>query len=708
MATLQKIRNRGTLLIIVIFAALFAFIIGDAAKSRLFGNDTQSVGEINGNGIDILEFQKRVDDMVEVHKLSTGNMQLDNQAWMQVRNEVWRTYEYSLILDPVCEDLGIDVSSEELFDMVQGNHIHSAIRQMFTDPQTGEFSKPAVINYLRAVNNGTASRQQYLYWGYLESQIKRERKLNKYNALIGKGIYVTSVEAENSLKEKNTTVDFDYIKVPYSSISDSTIVVSDSEIKAYYDKHKENFKQDASRTIEYIMLPIEATANDEEIALEWIQDIRDEFATTAENQQFININSDMAFDGSYLKKEDLDENLANFAFSANVGDVFGPERDGNTYKLVKLDDRQVLPDSVEARHILITPQSLGSIEAANNLADSLKTLIEKRKATFAELANQYSEDTGSASKGGSLGWFQRNQMVKPFEDAAFNGKVNELYVVTSRFGVHLIQPTARGKSVEQVRLAELVRNIEPSGQTEDAVYAKASMLATKKKLEDYQEAVKEMGLSSRRATVAEAQQEVNGLEDSRSLVRSAFKASKEGDFLLDSEATSIYKFGDNFVLARLLSIQEEGYAPIAMHEPSIRRILAKEKKAKEISNKINKIKNAGNDLDAIASALGVQKASATDVSFGMFMVPGIGMEPAVLGATTSLKEAVLSNPIEGNEGVFVTYNTKVSSAHDATDKEALSTEQVMLSSSYAYRVNYNSFEVLKDNIDCEDNRASFY
>ncbi len=708
MATLQKIRNRGTLLIIVIFAALFAFIIGDAAKSRLFGNDTQSVGEINGNGIDILEFQKRVDDMAEVHKLSTGNMQLDNQAWMQVRNEVWRTYEYSLILDPVCEDLGIDVSSQELFDMVQGNHIHSAIRQMFTDPQTGQFSKPAVINYLRAVNNGTASRQQYLYWGYLESQIKRERKLNKYNALIGKGIYVTSVEAENSLKEKNTTVDFDYIKVPYSSISDSTIVVSDSEVKAYYDKHKENFKQDASRTIEYIMLPIEATANDEEIALEWIQDIRDEFATTAENQQFININSDMAFDGSYLKKEDLDENLANFAFSANVGDVFGPERDGNTYKLVKLDDRQVLPDSVEARHILITPQSLGSIEAANNLADSLKTLIEKRKATFAELANQYSEDTGSASKGGSLGWFQRNQMVKPFEDAAFNGKVNELYVVTSRFGVHLIQPTARGKSVEQVRLAELVRNIEPSGQTEDAVYAKASMLATKKKLEDYQEAVKEMGLSSRRATVAEAQQEVNGLEDSRSLVRSAFKASKEGDFLLDSEATSIYKFGDNFVLARLLSIQEEGYAPIAMHEPSIRRILAKEKKAKEISNKINKIKNAGNDLDAIASALGVQKASATDVSFGMFMVPGIGMEPAVLGATTSLKEAVLSNPIEGNEGVFVTYNTKVSSAHDATDEEALSTEQVMLSSSYAYRVNYNSFEVLKDNIDCEDNRASFY
>lgn len=702
MATLQKIRNHGGLLVGIIFVALAAFLLGDAFRSGAFGSNTQVVGEINGNKINIVDFQRKVDEMSEVHKMSTGNMQLDEKTMIQVRDEVWKDYEYNMILEPACEKIGLAVTADELFDMVQGSHLHPAIKQMFTDPQTGKFNQSAVVNFLKALNDGQVNQQQYQYWKYLETQIKRDRLVNKYNVLLGKGLYVTSLEAKNSLTEKNTIVDFDYVQLPYGLVADSAVSVSNADIKAYYNAHKEAYKRDAARTIQYVVLPIKATEADKKETLSWIQDIRDEFATAADNRQFVNINSDLSFDGNYLKAEDVEDSLRHFAFTAKVGDVYGPVHNAGTYTLVKIDDRRMLPDSVEARHILINPQTIGSLDKANALADSLKNLIETKEASFAELATKYSEDKASAEKGGNLGWFKRNQMVKPFEEAAFNGDVNKVYVVTSQFGVHIIQPLAKGKAVEQVRLAELVRNIEPSAHTEDAVYANASKLATQANIEDFNKEVKELGLNTRRASLAEDQTSLAGLEDSRSLIKAAYSAEDVNDFLTDYEGTSIFKFGDNFVLARLSGIQDKGYSDLAEVTPLIRREVAKEKKAVQLSAKVS-----GSDLNAIASNAGSSVKSAQNVNFSMYMVPSLGVEPAVLGTATNLSEGVTSKAITGNNGVYVLKDTKVAKAA-VPETPAVYAEQAQLNAGYAYRVNYQSFDILKDKVEIEDHRVKFF
>lgn len=703
MATLQRIRNHGGLLVGIIFVALAAFLLGDAFRSGAFGNDTQVVGEIDGNKINIIDFQSKVDEISEVHKMSTGNMQLDEQAMIQVRNEVWRDYEYLMIMEPACKSLGLAVTADELFDMVQGSNVHPAIQQMFTDPQTGQFNRSAILNFLRALDAGQVDQQQYLYWNYLEKQIKRDRLVSKYNVLVGKGMYVTSLEAKNSLNEKNTTVSFNYVKLPYSLIADSTVNVSNSDVKAYYNAHKEEYKQESARNIEYVTLPIIATEEDKAETLAWIQEIRDEFATASDNRQFVNINSDLSFDGNYLKEQDVEENLREFAFTGNVGDVFGPIEEGNAYKLVKIDSRASLPDSVEARHILINPQTLGSLEAANALADSLKTLLEKdSKASFADLAQRYSEDTGSASKGGNLGWFKRNQMVKSFEDAAFNGDLKKYYIVTSQFGVHLIQTTNKGVAVQQVRLAELVRNIEPSAHTEDAVYASASKLVTQKDADNFSNEVKELGLNVRRATITEDQTSIAGLEDSRSLVRAAYKAEAEGELLADYEGTSIFKFGNSFVIAHLTGIQEKGYASLASMEPSLRREVIKDKKAEMLAAKVS-----GSDLNAIAANANASVLSEQNANFGMYMLPTLGVEPAVLGTAVSLPEGKVSKAVKGNAGIYVLQNTMVNKASAPADY-AVYAEQAQLNAAYAYRVNYQSFEVLKEKVTIEDNRVRFY
>lgn len=702
MATLQKIRNRGGLLVGVIFFALFAFVLGDAFRSGAFGNDEQMVGEIDGNEISYIDFQKKVDEVTEVHKASSGRLQLDDQAMMQVRNEVWGSYEFDMIFEPICTKLGLAVTSNELFDMVQGSNIHPMIQQLFADPQTGQFNRTAVLNFLRAVNNGQVNSQQQLWWKYLEGQIKRDRLATKYNTLVGKGLYVTTLEAKNSLQEKNTVVNFNYVKLPYSTIADSTINVSKSEIKDYYNAHKEEYAREAARSISYVVLPITATEADEKETLAWIQSIHDEFATTNDNQQFVNINSDLSFDGNYEKKEDVADDVREFAFSAKPGEVLGPIKRGNAYVLVKVDERKQLPDSVEARHILINPQTLGSLDAAKHLADSLKNLLETKKASFTELATAYSADKNSAAKGGDLGWFKRNQMVKPFEEAAFNGEVNKIYSVTSQFGIHLIQPTNKGQTVEQVRLAELVRNIEPSAHTEDAVYAKASKLAILSDTDAYENEVKELGLNTRRATLSEDEMEVTGLEDSRSLVRAAFRAENTSDFLVDYEGTSIFKFGENFVLAHLTGIQEKGYSPVDEVSPSITREVAKTKKAEQLASKMS-----GTELNSIASSNGASIESAENVNFSMYMVPTLGVEPAVLGTAAKLSQGTMSKAIAGNTGVYVLKNTSVTGATEAAETE-LRAEQNQLSTNYAYRLNYQSFEVIKEKVEIADYRVKFF
>ncbi|MDX9882359.1 MAG: SurA N-terminal domain-containing protein [Prolixibacteraceae bacterium] len=705
MATLQKIRNRaGILVAIIIGLALVAFILGDMLQtgSTLMRPSQLEVAEINGESVQYPDFQRKIEELSEVYKMNMGVSQLDENAWNQVREQVWQTVLRELVMTEVYEEIGVDVSSEELFDLIQGANPHPIVQQIFRNPNTGAFDKDFAVSFLKSLQTN-ASPQQKMYWLYVENQIKTEKIQEKYSNLISKGLYVTSAEATKSMDEKNKKVNFQYIPLTYSSIADSAVSVSEKELKAYYQAHQDEYKQDKSRRVEYITFEVKASEADDAEAKKWIEDIQPEFARAQDNAQFVNVNSDSRFDGLFLKQEQLSAELGSFAFNGNVGDVFGPYKESESYKLAKIDEFSMLPDSVIASHILIRPESVGGTTAAQQLADSLKNLLDNG-ANFAELARKYSEDPGSAAKGGDLGWFGRNMMVKPFEDAAFSGELNKVYLANTQFGIHLVKPTKKGKETKHARLAIVERKVTPGTQTYQQYYTQASKFASENQdYESFKKAVIAQQLDKKTASMGENDRDVPGLETSRGLIRAAYQA-EVGDILVNNEGSTIFEFGNKFVIAALVNAIEEGVAPFDEVKLRVDLAVRKEKKADMLIAKAKEATASGSNFEAIAQKLGSPVKDAANITFTSYSIPEMGLEPAVIGTVASLPENKVSAPVKGISGVYL---LKVISVSEGTDKDVPG-EQIRLAQSLGYRVNYQAFEIHRKATEVEDKRSKFY
>lgn len=701
MATLEKIRNRaGIGITIFIGLALAAFVLGDAVQSgsSIMRGNEQVIAEIAGKSVDFKEFQQKIDELSDIYKLNSGSTSLDQKTTEQIREQTWMGLVRNITMKEIYEKLGIAVSSNELFDLVQGENPHAIIQSLFRDQKTGMINRPALIQFLKFQQTNT-SGPEHNYWLFIENQIQEERSFAKYNNLLIKGIYTTTDEARLSLEGKNKKVNIEYVSKPYSAISDSTIKVTQAEVEKYYDANKEKYKQEANRDIEYLLFPVVASKGDEDKVVKWINDIKSEFATVEDPAAYVNVNSDKQFDPSFFKKSELPTTIAEFAFSGKQGDIYGPYKEGQSWNICKIQKFEELPDSVNARHILIRVASQADAVAAKNSADSLKRVLSFG-GDFAELARKYSTDEGSAVKGGDLGWFKRGTMVKPFDDAAFFGKVNDFQVVSTQFGFHIIQVTKRGNTTLNVQLATIVRNIEPSSQTYQQTYSQASKFAAENRdLKAFRAAVTAQGLNKRLATVFEADKEIAGLENSRLLVRAAFKTDA-GKPVLSSEGTPIFELGNQFVVAMLSAIQEKGYSSVSTNKPTIELAIRKEKKAIQIKEQM-----AGKtDLASLASSLGTTVGQAQEINFESYSIPGLGIEPAIAGAASALENGAVSKPVAGSNGVYVIKATSVNKGVD-TD---IANEKFQNKMAMGYRVSVQAFDALRENAQVVDKRAKFY
>jgi peptidyl-prolyl cis-trans isomerase D len=689
---------------IVIGLALGAFILGDMLNSgsKLMRPSQMKIAEIDGESVQYPDFQKKVEELSEIYKMNTQQNQIDENTWEQIREQVWQGYLQENIIGKATEKLGITVSAEELFDLVQGNNPHPIIQQLFRNPQTGEVDKSTILQFLKSLESN-ATPQQKAYWLYIENQIKQDKIRSKYNTLVAKGLYVTNDEAKKSLEAKNKSANFQYVVLNYSTINDAAVTVSDSELKEYFNKHQGEYKQDKTRKIEYVTFEVLPSAADNAATQKWIGDSKQEFAAVTDNEQYINVNSDTRFDPNYFKKEDLTPALAEWAFNAQPGDFYGPYFENNEYKLAKLDQFKMLPDSVQASHILINPQTVGSAEKAKAKIDSIKRQIEFG-ASFAEMASKFSEDPGSAAKGGDLGWFKRRQMVPEFEEAAFTTEVNKMVVVATRFGYHLIKPTKKGKETNQVRIAILTRKVEPSTETYQKVYAETSKFASENQtLEAFNKSVVSQKLDKKIAVLKENDREVQGIESSRQLVRAAFLA-ETGNIMVNNEGSPIFEFGNKFVIGAMTQATEEG--PSSFEEAKIRveLVVKKEKKAQMIAEKLKNAAAGQSDLSSIASKVSATVQEASGVNFTTFSIPSVGFEPAVIGSVCNLPEGKISAPIEGNNGVYLAKVTSFAINADNNTKG----EKSRLAQTMAYRANSQVFESLKKLADIEDKRSKFY
>ncbi|MDQ4139794.1 MAG: SurA N-terminal domain-containing protein, partial [Bacteroidota bacterium] len=467
MSLINKIREKSGVAVGLIALAMIVFmVLGDllGPQSRLFGNNNV-VGEIAGKEITIEEFDQVLEGIKNNYASQTGKQPNENEM-TSLREQAWNQLIVKVAYQKELDRLGISVSDDELIDMVQGNNIHPAIKQAFTNPQTQQFDRSLVKNYLKE-QLPKAAPEQRAAWDNFESNLGPERSLTKYNNLIRLSNYVTTVEAKRSLEEQNNKVNIKYLLVPFSSISDSSIKVTDDQLKAYFEKNKDKYKVEEGRSVAYVTIPVQPSKEDSIATKEEFDQVVKQFATVENDSLFVSANSDVPFNGQYVNPGSVPEKLKN----ANLqkGAIFGPYLENGMYTIYKVTDvKDNGPASARASHILIRwdNETPAAKAAAKKKAQDVLNQI-KGGADFAMMARQFGTD-GTASVGGDLGYFSAGAMVAPFEKAVFDAKSAGLLpqLVETQFGYHIIKVTAP-KTTRSYQIATVQRAVTPSETTRD-------------------------------------------------------------------------------------------------------------------------------------------------------------------------------------------------------------------------------------------------
>lgn len=702
MATLEKIRKRGVLLTVAIGLALFGFIFMDFFNSGGSRNSQFEIAEIAGKSIPLQQYQRELNDIIEINKFSSGKSSLDEATVQRIRTQTWNQMVRNYVMADEYDELGIDVSSQELWDMVQGENIHPIIQNLFTNPETGELNTMAVIRFLKTYDQDPTG-QQKAYWLFIEDQMINERMFTKYSNLISKGLYTTTAEAKAELNNINKKVDFDFVIQNINTIPDSLIAYNNSDLKAYYDKHQNEYKQEASRSIEYITFDVVPSEEDKKATQEWINSIKEDFANTKDDEDFVNLNSDFSFDDFYLKKDELPETLQDEMFDAEEGYIYGPYFENDAYLLAKLSDVAYVPDSVKARHILLQPTQNQNSNQIFALADSLVDLLENG-ANFAALSDKYSADKAANEKGGDLGWFRANEMIKTFSDTAFNAKVGEYKMVATQYGLHIVQTTQKSAGEKKVKVAIIGRKLQPSSNTYQKTYAEASKFAgNNHTYEEFLQAINEEGYAKKLASdIKEFDQQLAGLENPREFIRAIYSTDKNE--IIKSENNPIFELGNRFIIGFVTSIKEEGIAPFEQVKTQLVVQVKKEKKAEYLASKFNDALSETNNLELLADKLNTEVYEATDITFRSYSVPNAGVEPKMVAVATSVNADEIAGPIQGANNVFVLKVTSITT--DETLNVEMQQAQTMMQ--YQNRATYEAFEALKEEANIVDKRAKFY
>ncbi len=705
MSALQFLREKaGVLVAGVIGVSLLLFVVsdffGNGRGQRIKARKYYEIGEIGGEIISYQDYEQKVQNLMEIYKLS-GNSNIDEAATQSIREQTWQQMVREKILDPQYIKLGIGVSTEELDELVLGDNPHPIVMQLFTDQKTGTFNKSFLVNFLKQTEIDESAKK---YWLFFENEIVNDRMNTKYNNLVARGLYVTSKQAEFEKNLASSTVDFSYILKNYASVPDSSVTISKSDLESYYTDHKNNYKRNAQRDIEYVTFDVVPSEEDIKQTEAWINKTKEEFATAADPVQFINLSADTRYTGFYLPLKDVPDKLKDFVKKKDKKDIFGPYVEDGSYKIAKLLDYAERPDSVHARHILLAVNANRTMADATREADSLISLI-KSGTPFETLALKYSDDQGSAQLGGDLGWFPEGRMVVPFNNACFTAKKGEIVTAETTYGIHIIEVLDLSKRTEKYNIGIIDRKIIPGSATNQKFYSEASQFAGQNDTyEKFNKSIAAQGLNKIVANdVTPQQKTLPGLDNPRQLIMALFQA-EQGKIILDNSQQAVFELGDKYVVSYCTKVQEEGIAPLTDVENDIRFNLLKDKKAEIISSEFNKNNTDSKTLDEIARMMGLVVQEATQINFRSYSIPGAGTEPALIGAASVSKQGIVSGPIKGINGVFMIYVNSIT----ISSEEDLKVIQKRLMSTFEMRGTYEAYEALRKKANIVDKRYKFY
>ena len=691
----------GTWVVIFVFVAIAAFILGDlfSGNSSILNWGRNSVGEIAGREISYDEFQSVIREREANYYLQMGR-EAGEREMLSLRQQAWDLLIARHAIQPQYAKVGVAVDDDEVWDMIQGKNVDENVRMAFTNQETGQFDPNRVVTYLGQLKSMPEGSEQRIRWELFQRDLKPSRERIKYENLLIKSTYVTTAEAEREYHLQTDVAEVKFVYVPFYSVSDSAVSVTDEASKAYYNKNIEKFKTEESRDIKYVSVPVIASAEDSLVVKQDLARAVMEFKTSKEDSAYATLNTD----GQNPYGKYTIATLPTFApvDSMVLGKVFGPFLDEGVYKVVKVS--RIFSDTVynaRAKHILIkwTDTSESAKRAAREKAQNILNEI-KAGADFGAKAREFGSDN-TASRGGDLGWIISGQMVKPFENAVFGATRTGLLnnVVETDFGYHIIEVTdVKNNTAYQLAIVE--REITPSDATINESFRKAEAFAADLSgIADFDRAAKEQGLVVQEAkSLLAGDRRVGTLGEARQVVQWLFRDASVG------KVSQVFDLEDQNVVAVMTSEIDKGYKPFETVKAEIEPAVLNEAKGKII---IEKLSAAKGTLEEVANAFGsdANVYSSSDLKMSSNALPSVGFDPRAVGLAFSLDNGQRSKPVAGENGVIVMELQNKTIAPSMTDYSLYKSQ---LEQGGQNSNTMSIADAIKESADIVDKRYKFY
>ena len=692
----------GTVIVIAVGVSILSFVLADVLGpgSALFGGQSNTVGEIAGQTIQTPEYQSAIEIMTEKFSLRNQRRPSDVES-NTIREQAWE----KLIADIAFRDqfsiLGINVTKEEEVDLVQGKNIHPDLRASFTNPETGEFSASAIVDFLSNYENYPVETK--IAWASLEEDILSGRRRIKYDNLMIKSSVASLEESKRAYESQTEVAELNYLYIPYYAIGDSSVTVTDSELAAYLKGHTKEYEVDQTRALKYVTFPVLPSGVDSaDFQLE-MEEIEAEFARSTDDSIYARNHTEIGTGFTKYNVDALPLVLQSDFESITTGAVYGPFIDNGYHTVYKITD--ILDDTIytaRAKHILIKPtdQSIeGKAEAKDKAEEILRDL--KGGADFAEMAGLHSTDPGSASQGGDVGWFRPGRMVEPFQDAIFDATSTGLLdaPVETEFGYHIISVT-NVKTNKAFKISSVSRLLVPSENSRDVAYRKADLFrGNSSDLESFESNADSDGINVYDApNVDKNARRFGTLGNARQIVSWLFRDASQGS------VSKVYEIDDNYIIAVMTGETEEGTAPLENVKNEVTLKVKNQKKSAVI---ISKLQSMEGDLNQLAEAYGTDATvySTSDLKLSSNSIPNVGFAPEAVGKAFALAPGARTAPFASENGVLILELVSKTPAPEIADYSLYSQQ---LQQQLENRTSFNISNAVKKFADIKDQRYKFF
>lgn len=707
MALINTLRNRmGKIVIVFIAFSMGAFILTDLFQSNsvLLGGASQEIGEMASSDVSYQEFQAEVERLSYNYLIQYGTNP-NAEAIDQIRQQAWQELIIKKVFAPQFAQLGIEVTNDEMVEMVQGKNIHPDVQRNFSDPQTGVFNKEQLTTFLQQIKTAPVENQRP--WKNFEASLRPSRELTKYENLFGKTSYANKYEARSNYVTNNSTASIDFLYVPFFSVADSTVEVTESELQSYLDDHSDEYQREETKDVDYIVFEVKPSAEDSAVVRQEVSDLREELLTSDNDSLFASINSEGFAPYNTYNAGTLPVELQG---DYEVGYVTEPLVTGNNYTIYKLSDKVAGEENfVKASHILFKWADDSDEAKAEARRQGNQILRDIKNGTnFEEMARVHGTD-GTRTQGGDLGWFGENSSFVPeFKDACFDFRGTGLLprLVETSFGYHIIKIT-EPKTNESFKVAKIERELYVSDETQNAIYREADQFALESKdLEDFQKNATERGYDIQKgSSIGKNDQRLGGISEARNVIFWLYNKADDG------QVSEVFESDDKYIIAVTTNSQKKGTANLDEVRNEVTKKVRDQKKADQIIAKLESAK--GSTLEEVQGEYGDQaRVNSADINLSSTSIPNVGFAPNAVGLAFALESGEQTAPFKIDNGVMIVSLTDKNMAAELDNYDAYQISVLNTRRSFKRReapvIDQNIYDVAVEFADIIDDRYKFF